>query len=171
MNFGHWFLQRTSRLESWLITVSIMLIIVLAAVQVLLTRPSIRQFLSPVGKLEGAPVAETTEPAVTRPVIVKQGYVELSIISGAAIDDLKVLLTGRGGCLCREKSLVVPVYDGDLLEIDEELPEENVVIPLPQYPMILQYPKGKKWFILADRRRFLMFLYERTTERLAKQKE
>ena len=46
-----------------------------------------------------------------------------------------------------------------------------MLLPLLQYPMILQYPKkGKKWFILADRRRFLMFLYERTTERLAKQK-
>ncbi|HHU30662.1 MAG: hypothetical protein QM368_06170 [Bacillota bacterium] len=146
MNFGHWFLQRTSRLESWLITVSIMLIIVLAAVQVLLTRPSIRQFLSPVGKLEGAPVAETTEPAVTRPVIVKQGYVELSIISGAAIDDLKVFVNGEeAGAFAGKRSLVVPVYDGDLLEIDGELPEENVVITVTAVSDDIAVPKkGKK---------------------------
>lgn len=132
MDFGRWFQERTSRFERFILKcVGVMLFLVLLT-QALLTQPDFRSMLSLVDRYEGTPVTkqEPDQAVISRPDIDDaERYLRLSIINGAAGTGIEVLVNGETVTAFGDNSSVlIPVHDGDQVEVDGKLPAEDVVI-------------------------------------------
>ena len=130
MNFERWFRERTSRFERLLIKSVGVMLFILFVTQALLIQPDFRHLLSLVDKQEGTAVNEPGQPAISRPIRdEKERFLRLSIINEVDGEGINVLVNGEAvATFGSSDSVLVPVHDGDLVEVDGEVPAEDVVI-------------------------------------------
>ncbi|NLZ93857.1 MAG: hypothetical protein GX922_07585 [Firmicutes bacterium] len=132
MKFERWFRERTSRFERLLIKGVGLMLFILFVAQALLTQPNFRLLLSLVDKHEGTAISEeeSGQPAISRPVIDDQErFVRLSIINDVDGEGIDVLVNGEVvATFGSSESVLIPVHDGDQVEVDGEIPAEDVII-------------------------------------------
>ena len=149
MDFERWFQDRTSRFERFILKCVGVLLFLLLLTQALLTKPDFRSLLSLVDRFEGKPVTETEreQPAISRPAAAEQEcYLKLSILNEADGSGIEVLVNGVAvTAFGSSKSVLVPVRDGDQVEVDGEVPAEDVVIAVTSVSEGIISPReGKK---------------------------
>jgi hypothetical protein len=140
MDFERWFRERTSRFERLLLVSAVSLLALLVVSQALLTQPRIRQMLSLVDRLEGTPY-EPEQPTGALPQPSTESHsLELEVLSGDArgldirVNGEVVTTFGQGG------SVVLTVRDGDFVEIDGDLPREEVQIRVTEISEGMIFP-------------------------------
>jgi hypothetical protein len=149
VDFERWFRERTGGFEKLLLRGAVLLLLLLLFSQVLLAQPSVRRILSLAERLEGEPVAEDREnastPVVTRPPVTETGYLELRVIKGAPAEDLKILVNGETVATFANSTTVrIDVHDGDAVELDGGMPEEEVVVEVTEVSAGIVSPAAGK---------------------------
>jgi hypothetical protein len=130
MDFEQWFKKRTSDFERLLIRGAIFLLVILFLSQALLTVPGIRRTLNMVDRLEGEPYtpADTGAPAISRSAGDVKHYLELTLL-GEAKGIVEVFVNGTAvKSFSENASVVITVREGDLVEIDGDIPDEDLGI-------------------------------------------
>lgn len=139
MDFEQWFKERTSGFERLLIRGAITLLIMLLISQALLTMPEMRQALNLVDRLEGEPyVPVDTAISLSGDSV---HYLELTL-RGEAAGVLEVLINGVSvDSFSKNKSVVIMVSDGDLVEIDGDIPDEALAVVVSAISADVMLPK------------------------------
>lgn len=164
MDFERWFKDKTSRFERLLMYSAVLCLVLLFVSQIALTQPGLRRVLSLTDRLEGEPylAVEPKQPAVTRPGAVKDAqYVELTIVSGGEIGDVRVLVNSEAVAVFgSEKTVMIQVHDGDVVEIDGDQVQDVMEVEVsavsagvvsPQQGKKVMYfgrPETVSWVIL-----------------------
>jgi hypothetical protein len=140
MDFERWFKERTSRFERFLLYTAVSSLALLLLSQTLLTQPRIRQFLSLVERLEGTPYEPNRQTGALYPVNNDPHSLELRVRSGDA-RELEVRVNGEVVTTFGDSdSVILVVRDGDFVEIDGELPREEVEIEVTEISEGVLYP-------------------------------
>ncbi len=139
MDFEQWFKERTSGFERLLIRGAIILLIMLLISQALLTIPEMRQVLNLVDRLEGEPfVPVDTAISLSGD---SAHYLELTL-RGEATGVLEVLINGISvDSFSKNRSVVVRVSEGDLVEIDGDVPDEALAVVVSAISAEVMLPK------------------------------
>lgn len=130
MDFEQWFRERTRGFEVFLIRAVLLFLVLLLAAQLVQTIPGVRNFISLVDRREGRPyVPPATETAAPAPVSGEEHYLVLKIDSGQVDTLVEVLVNGRSVTdFSREKTVTVFVREGDVVDIDGDLPAREVEV-------------------------------------------
>lgn len=164
MDFEQWFKERTSGFERLLIRGAIFLLVLLFLTQALLTVPVVRRTLNLVDRLEGEPYTpvDAEAPAISRPAgDAAMHYMELTLL-GKAEGVVEVYVNGTPvKSFAENTSVVITVRDGDLVEIDGDVPEEDLGIVvsaisegilLPQHGTEVYFfgrPETVSWVVIS----------------------
>ena len=149
MDFERRFKEGTKSFERWLLKGAALLLLLLILTQALLTQPEFRNILSLVDRLEGTPVAENEPTAVSgdnAEAVVREGYVELSIIDAKDLTEIQVQVNGDTVATLGKAATTVriPVREGDAVEIDGQVPEQNIQVAVTAVSEGILYPQAGK---------------------------
>ncbi|MDW7651673.1 MAG: hypothetical protein SCK29_08395 [Bacillota bacterium] len=132
MDFERWFKEGTSRFERFLIFSATVFLVLLIVSQALLTQPGVRKMLSLVDSLEGEPYqpVEVEQPTAARPQISGEvQYLELSVGDDTDASGILVSVNGKAvAAFGSQKTVKVPVQNGDHVGIDGDMPQDVVEI-------------------------------------------
>jgi hypothetical protein len=127
-----WFRERTQGFEKLLIRGALCFFALLLVSQALMSFPSVRRTLNIVDRLEGEPFLPAGKDGASpaRPVYEREGeFLELALSRGNIDGVLEVLVNGETVSVFSQSSTVtVPVRDGDVVEIDGDLPEQEIEV-------------------------------------------
>ncbi len=147
MNFEQWFRERTSRFEVFLIRAALFFLVLLLLSQLVQTIPRARELLCLVERREGRPYApETAKTPALAPVPGGEHYLVLKINGGKVETLVEVLVDGRPVARFNpERAVRIPVRDGELVEIDGELPESEIEVEVSAVSKGIVWPeRGRK---------------------------
>lgn len=98
-------------IERFLFLAFIVTFIIMLAAQAALTNPSIRTFLTAESEFEGTPLG-------VEEFLYHEGEIGLELISADKNPNLKILVNGDDIEVFTAKVMIIPVKDGDVVEID-----------------------------------------------------
>ncbi|MBS4030742.1 MAG: hypothetical protein KGZ63_04890 [Clostridiales bacterium] len=143
MDFEQWFKERTSGFERLLIRGAIFLLVLLFLSQALLTVPGVRRTLNLVDRLEGEPYTpvDIGAPAISRSAGDVMHYLELTLL-GEVKGNVEVFVNGTAvKSFSENTSVVITVSEGDLVEIDGDIPEEELGVVVSAVSDGIQLPQ------------------------------
>jgi hypothetical protein len=128
VEFEQWFREKSRWFEKILLRAVVLFLVLLVAAQLLQTIPEARRVLSLVDRLEGVPYQAPEEPAFSRTPVAPDGhYLVLKVNDKPENSLLQVLVNGQAVADFNETSTVtVSVRDGDMVELDGDLPEQEI---------------------------------------------
>lgn len=132
MEFEDWFRDKSRHLEVFLIRCVLFLLFVLLVTQALQTASGFRRLVSLVDRLEGQPLEAPEEEAAftlagtnTR----DEHYIVLELVPGSADVPVWVLVNGeKKAVLLPGQPLTLPVREGDMIEVDGQMPEAEMEV-------------------------------------------
>jgi hypothetical protein len=130
VEFEQWFRERSRWFEKMLLRAVALFLVLLVVGQLLQTIPEARRVLSLVDRLEGLPYQPPEEPALGRVPAASDGhYLVLKVNNKPENSLLQVLVNGQAVADFNEtRTVTVTVRDGDTVEVDGDLPEQEIEV-------------------------------------------
>jgi len=145
LEFEKWFRDRTRRFEVFLVRAALFCLFLLLTAQLVLTIPAARNFVSLVDRWEGRPYSPPAETSGPGPAAQEEGeqYLVLKIDSITADTLVEVLVNGHSVIdFSRERTVRVPVREGDLVEIDGDMPDRAIEVAVSAVSEGLAFPES-----------------------------
>jgi len=114
------------QIEKRIIILSIICFSLLIAIQVLMTNPSARNFLTKEERVEGVFLQESTQ-------IIEQGTLVFELVDCSRMDKLWVMVNGQRIARFSGKQIILSVSNNELIEIDSTDTNDSAKVKIASY--------------------------------------